>query len=140
MRKVVIYLMFAAALMPAQSDHHKVTKADIDRWMTELSNWGRWGQDDQLGTLNLITLAKRRDAIALVKEGYTISMAHNVLTEKAVDNEYPFVHTMLPSYRRRSRGTRTGGCYEEALGFSIHCLSLACPRGTGSRINPIETY
>jgi len=69
MRKVVIYLMFAAALMPAQSDHHKVTKADIDRWMTELSNWGRWGQDDQLGALNLITPAKRRDAVALVKEG-----------------------------------------------------------------------
>jgi len=139
MRKVVIYLMFAAALMPAQSDHHKVTKADIDRWMTELSNWGRWGQDDQLGALNLITPAKRRDAVALVREGYTISMAHNVLTENVVDNEDPFVHTMLPSYRG-SRGTRTGGCYEEALGFSIHCLSLAVPGGTGSPINPIATY
>ncbi len=95
MRKAAISLLFAAALMPAQPDH-KMTKADIDRWMTELSNWGRWGKDDQLGTLNLITPAKRREAVALVKEGYSISMAHNVLTEKAVDNENPFVHTMLP--------------------------------------------
>ena len=79
----------------AESDH-KVTKADVDRWMTELSNWGRWGKDDQLGTLNLITAAKRRQAVALVKEGFSISMAHNVLKEKAVDNEGPFVHTMLP--------------------------------------------
>ncbi len=46
-----------------------MTKADVDRWMTELSNWGRWGKDDQLGTLNLITPAKRRGAAALVKDG-----------------------------------------------------------------------
>src|SRR4249920_2561246 len=39
------------------------TKADADRWMTELSNWGRWGKDDQLGALNLITAEKRRQAM-----------------------------------------------------------------------------
>jgi hypothetical protein len=32
-----------------------VTKTDVQRWMKELSNWGRWGKDDQLGALNLIT-------------------------------------------------------------------------------------
>jgi kynurenine formamidase len=110
MRKAAIYLLFAAALVPAQSDH-KVTKADIDRWMTEFSNWGRWGKDDQLGTLNLITPAKRREAAALVKEGYTISMAHNVLTDKAIDNEDPFVHTMLP---------RTGGFQLDNYSVSYH--------------------
>ncbi len=109
MRKTALYLLFAAWL-PAQSDH-KVTKADIDRWMTELSNWGRWGKDDQLGTLNLITPAKRREAAALAKEGYTVSMAHNVLTDKAVDNEDPFVHTMLP---------RTGGFQLDNYNVSYH--------------------
>ena len=92
----VIALFVVAALLPAQSDH-KVTKTDIDRWMTELSNWGRWGKDDQLGTLNLITPAKRREAAALVKDGYSVSLAHDVLKEKAADNEGPFVHTMLPA-------------------------------------------
>src|SRR5262245_37811940 len=48
----------------AQSDR-KVTAAMVDRWMTELSNWGRWGKEDQLGTLNLITSAKRKQAAAL---------------------------------------------------------------------------
>src|SRR5580704_5785513 len=95
MRRAVTFLIFGVALSTAESDH-KVTKADVDRWMTEFSNWGRWGKDDQLGTLNLITAAKRRQAVALVKEGYSISMAHNVLKEKAVDNDGPFVHTMLP--------------------------------------------
>jgi len=37
-------------------------KAVLDRWMQELSNWGRWGKDDQLGTVNLITPAKRKAA------------------------------------------------------------------------------
>jgi hypothetical protein len=52
-----------------------LTKDDIDRWMTELSNWGRWGKDDQAGTVNLITNAKRKQAAALVKEGIAISMS-----------------------------------------------------------------
>jgi kynurenine formamidase len=52
-----------------------LTKEDIDHWMTELSNWGRWGKDDQAGTCNLITPAKRKEAAALVKEGVSISMA-----------------------------------------------------------------
>ncbi len=78
-------LLCAASWLFAQSNH-KMTKADVDRWMSELSNWGRWGKDDQLGTLNLITPAKRREAAALVKDGVVVSMAHEMLTEKAVDN------------------------------------------------------
>src|SRR5258706_10349973 len=52
-----------------------LTKADIDRWMKELSNWGRWGKDDQAGTINLITPAKRKQATALVKDGVSVSMS-----------------------------------------------------------------
>src|ERR1700722_14348634 len=54
-----------------------LTKADIDRWMTELSNWGRWGKDDQAGTINLITPEKRKQAAALVKDGVSVSMSAN---------------------------------------------------------------
>ena len=72
-----------------------VTQADVDRWMTELSNWGRWGNDDQIGTVHLITAAKRREAASLVKEGYSVSLAHDIETEKAADNSSPFFHTML---------------------------------------------
>ena len=43
--------------------------------MTELSNWGRWGKDDQAGTVNLITPAKRKQAAALVREGIAVSMS-----------------------------------------------------------------
>src|SRR5579864_7839569 len=75
---------------------HKMSKEDVDRWMTELSNWGRWGKDDQLGTLNLITPAKRKEAAGLVKEGVAISLAHDILKEKAEDNYSPFNQTVQP--------------------------------------------
>src|SRR3954469_25484916 len=69
-------------------------KTDMDRLMTELSNWGRWGKDDQMGALNLITPAKRKQAAALVKEGVTVSLAGDVNTEKTVDNPQPYEHVM----------------------------------------------
>lgn len=121
MRNAIISLFITASSLIAQSDH-KMTKADVDRWMTELSNWGRWGKDDQLGTLNLITPAKRRQAAALAKEGYTISLAHDVLTEKAVDNARPFVHTMLSA----SGGFRMDNYNVSYHGMGITHLDALC--------------
>lgn len=72
-----------------------ITRADFERWKTELSNWGRWGKDDQIGALNLITPAKRRQAAALVKEGISVSLSREADTEKAIDNPDPFEHSMI---------------------------------------------
>jgi len=72
-----------------------VDKATLDRWMEELSNWGRWGKDDQLGTVNLITPSKRKAAAALVKEGYTVSLSSDAETMKSADNEFPFAQEMI---------------------------------------------
>ena len=62
--------------------------------MKELSNWGRWGKDDQMGTVNLITPAKRKQAVALVREGQCVSLARETDKEKAVDNPSPFSQSM----------------------------------------------
>lgn len=67
---------------------------DIERMMKEVSNHGRWGRDDQLGTVNLITAAKRKQAATLVKEGTSVSLSHNPSTEKTVDNPAPLELTM----------------------------------------------
>ncbi len=84
----------------ANAQHPTVeTKSDVDRLVGELSNWGRWGKEDQLGTLNLITPQKRRDAITLVKEGVVVSLAHQMETEAAPDNGNPFEHTMISNGR-----------------------------------------
>jgi kynurenine formamidase len=61
------------------------TEEDFHRAMKELSNWGRWGDDDELGAANLITAAKRKQALALAKEGLPVSLAHDVAQEQAAD-------------------------------------------------------
>ena len=82
-------------LEPQPQTRKQVTAEDLDRWMIELSNWGRWGKEDQLGAINLITPAKRKQAAALVKEGVSISLARDPQTEKAIDNPSPYQHTMI---------------------------------------------
>ena len=83
--------IFLTIPLLAQSPHH-TTKADVERLMHELSNWGRWGKADQIGTVNLITPAKRKAAAALVTEGFSVSLARDTETEKAADNPSPFSH------------------------------------------------
>ena len=84
----------APGLIGAQS-RHEVTAEMVEEWMVELSNWGRWGSDDQLGTLNLVTPDKRRQAVALAVTGTSVSMSHNYLKEPAADATSPFLHDML---------------------------------------------
>jgi kynurenine formamidase len=85
------YVSFSKPLKAKPPEtNHAVSKADIDRWKVELSNWGRWGKDDQIGTLNLITPDKRVQAAKLVKEGFSVSLAQTALIEKADDNPFPY--------------------------------------------------
>ena len=81
-------------LCSAQPSRH-LNKADIDRLMTELSNWGRWGKTDQMGTANLITPATRQAAARLVTDGVSVSLSRNTDPQKAVDNDNPFGHKMM---------------------------------------------
>jgi kynurenine formamidase len=79
---------------PAPAGDRTVSDAEYARWKKDLSNWGRWGRDDQIGALNLITPAKRRQAAQLVREGLTVSLAADADTVMAVDNPNPYEVTM----------------------------------------------
>lgn len=85
----VIFATLGGGRAHAQSVRPLVTQAEYDRWQTELSNWGRWGKDDELGTLNLINQAKRKQALALAKEGFTVSLARDASAIKELDNPCP---------------------------------------------------
>ena len=91
--RILCAALIVSSCLRAQIPHN-VDKATVDRWMTELSNWGRWGKDDQMGALNLITPAKRKQAAALVREGVSVSLARDTEKEKAPDNSSPFEHVM----------------------------------------------
>src|SRR5580765_187275 len=75
---LVLALSSAVAAVAQKASHTTVNKAQVDRWITELSNWGRWGKDDQLGALNYITPAKRPEAMALAKDGVVVSLAQAI--------------------------------------------------------------
>jgi kynurenine formamidase len=64
--------------------------AEYEATFKEVSNWGRWGKDDQLGTMNLVTNEKRKQASSLVKTGIAVSLAHPLVTEVTADMQTPF--------------------------------------------------
>ena len=74
----------------------RATEAQLDRWMKELSNWGRWGKDDQLGAVNTITPEKRKQAAALVRTGEAVSLAHDIdtTTQQASEFQQPYLRKM----------------------------------------------
>ena len=70
------------------------SKDQVLSYLREKRNWGRWGDDDQRGAINLITPEKRKAAARLVKDGVSVSLAHDVLETASPDNPTPFEHTM----------------------------------------------
>ena len=76
------------------------TAAEFDAMFREINNWRRWGAGDELGTMNLVTAQKVREAAALVRRGITVSLSHNPMRDEAPDNPAgSFMHTMGPSRR-----------------------------------------
>ncbi|MET9724722.1 cyclase family protein [Streptomyces zaomyceticus] len=64
----------------------------------ECSNWGRWGQDDRLGTVNFLDEAKRREGAALIRRGVSFSLSQRFDIngpQKGWRRRTNPVHTML---------------------------------------------
>ena len=86
--------------------------ADVVALHDRLSNWGRWGPDDQLGALNLITPEVTAAAAATVRSGRTVSCARPLNTEPAPDNPVPVAHHMT--------GTATEGWGADYFALAPH--------------------
>ena len=69
---------------------YPANESEFDRMFDELKNWGRWGNDDRLGTINLITDAKRKQASQLVRNGISVSLSHDLMKDEAPDNRNSF--------------------------------------------------
>jgi len=85
---------------------------EVEHFHTTLSNWGRWGPEDQLGALNFITPAVRAAAAASVRSGRAVSCARTLPTQPAVDNPTPVAHHMI--------GTATEGGGADYIGVASH--------------------
>ena len=60
-----------------EKKNRKLTRKDVRKAAKRCSNWGRWGKDDEIGTLNFTTQEDVVAAMRLVKKGKTISLALN---------------------------------------------------------------
>ncbi len=76
----------------------KITLAEFDRLFESLKNWGRWGTEDERGTLNYITPEKIKAAAALVKSGRSVSMEIPINTAAGPDNPNPAIHYMTTTH------------------------------------------
>jgi kynurenine formamidase len=73
-------------------------ESEVLGYFERLSNRGRWGADDEAGTLNLITPAKRLQAAALVRHGLAVSCGALIRKgQGAPDVPYPPLHFMIRS-------------------------------------------
>ena len=79
-----------------------VSKADFEKLFEHVRNWGRWGPDDERGTLNYITPEHVRKAAALVRSGRSVSMEIPINTVAGPDNPRPAMHYMVQGYDVRS--------------------------------------
>jgi Putative cyclase len=94
-----------------QEPSRLVTVAKLQQWEKQLSNWGRWGKDDERGLLNLITPEKTKQALTLVKEGKTVTLQIN-----------PF----------KRQGSDTGG-----FGENVHRMARIDPK-TGAILGALD--
>jgi kynurenine formamidase len=97
-------------------------------YFEKLSNWGRWGPDDELGTPNLITPDKTKRALATVEEGVSVSLARDILWESAPDVPNPPVHYMLESGEGWASGqkvsSRPNAAAIDYIGMVFHGLAV----------------
>lgn len=80
------------------SEYVKITPAEFDKLFDTLKNWGRWGADDELGTLNFITPDTIRAAAATVKSGRSVSLSIPINTVAGPDNPNPAIHYMCNTH------------------------------------------
>jgi kynurenine formamidase len=74
---ISLALHLVAAVAEAQQTA-PLSRSAFDSLFARVDNAGRWGAQDQLGTLNLVTPAVRRAASKEVREGITVSLTREV--------------------------------------------------------------
>ena len=104
------------------------TEDEVLGYFEKLSNWGRWGPDDELGTPNLITPEVTRRALATVQEGVTVSLAREIMWEGALDVPSPPVHYMIESGEGWASGEKVSARPNQAaidyIGMVFHGVAV----------------
>ena len=73
------------------------SEKEVLGYFNSLSNWGRWGNDDQLGTLNLLTQESAHRGFSTITNNVTVSCARTLDFEPSLDAPTPPLHFMTHS-------------------------------------------
>ena len=111
----------------------KLTAADVEAMMKSLSNWGRWGKEDEMGTLNLITALKRKEAAAQVKEGVSVSLARD-LAQSTTSGSASFVHRMTATGQKPDAISAADAYTFEYHGYLLTHLDALCHLFHGGKL------
>ena len=99
------------------------TTEEVHGWFDSLSNWGRWGNDDQLGCLNHITPDARRRGAAAVRHGVSVSCAWDVDTVGSGVERSTFAVPYTAALAADG-GMELPGCHDDRWGVSSEVLSF----------------
>jgi kynurenine formamidase len=88
-----------SAVGPGGECEQPVSRGEIEAIYAECSNWGRWGPDDELGTLNLITPEKVRSALTVPRRGISVSIGRDVAVVASTSNPVVALHIPRPSHK-----------------------------------------
>lgn len=118
-----------------------LSEQQFDDLAKRLSNWGRWGADDEAGTLHFITPEKITKAASLVREGRPVSLALDMAVNPAANNPRPVRHLVYRS------GDAPSGAYGDHFSMDPHgssithidALSHMYYQGKGYNDRPIST-
>lgn len=107
------------------ADRNMPTKEDVLAYTETCSNWGRWGLDDQLGTVNLVTPEKRKQAAGLVKDGVSVSCAWPLQVEMPGESMSKFIHYMTVTGEGLTPGEEgSNGWSGDFFGVEYHGSSV----------------
>ena len=97
------------------AEHRVPTKAEVDSFLSDQRNWGRWGDNGNAGAINLITKEKRMAAVALARSGRTVSLSRAFPSTPSQENPRPAHHYMWRDVRPHD-----GGVAMDYLGVFYH--------------------
>lgn len=106
-------------------DDQVPSEAAVLEYLDTLSNWGRWGAADELGTLNLITPATRLRALDTVAAGISVGCARPIVVEPPVlDVLSPPSHYMIGSGEGRTEPDSRASTASDYIGVASHGVTI----------------
>jgi kynurenine formamidase len=106
-----------------------ISLAEFEAMFEAVKNWGRWGADDQLGTLNFITADTVRRAAGLVRSGRRVSMEIPINTVAGPDNPNPAIHFVTQGHDI--------DIHSNGLRFALDFIGMACHGDCHSHVDAL---